>query len=369
MPELSQQVPALLQRARALLGLPGGPEARLAPAELRVAARAVEKLHRGLIADRELAHASTYDNPAHLGAYLLWWWPQTYAKACALVDMARAAGALPARVSRVVDLGSGAAAAAVAALDSLGGESLAVDASAAALAEARFLGGPRLATRQADVSSPSFRIEGPFEVAFIANALSELAPAARGPLFERLPLASGGAVLVVEPALRETGRALLELRDELLQRGWSAATPCLTQRPCPALSNPRDWCTAQHRWEPPGYFVQLARELGLRADEELAYAPMVLVRAIAPASAGAWRVVGVPRPEKGKKRLFVCSDEGRVALTRLDRDAAAGNEEFDRLRRGDLVLLRGVSPKGDGLRIGPGSEVRQTEQVPRGDRG
>jgi ribosomal protein RSM22 (predicted rRNA methylase) len=369
MPELPQHVPALLERARALLGLAGGPPAALAPAELRRAARAVEALHEGLVAGRVLARPATYDDPVHLGAYLLWWWPQTYAKVRALLEMARAAGALPEHAARMVDLGSGPGGAAVAALDALGGEALAVDASAAALAEARFLGAGRLATRHADLASPSFELDGEFDLALLANLLSELPPTAREPLVARLPLARDGAVLIVEPALRETGRALLEVRDALLRRGWAAAGPCLTQRPCPALSNPRDWCTAQQTWEPPEHLVQLARELGLRSDEELAYAPLILVRRIEPATAGTWRVVGVPQPEKGKKRLFVCSDEGRVALTRLDRDAGPANEDFDRLQRGDLVQLRGVEPKGDGLRIGAGSELRRLEQVPRGERG
>ena len=369
MPELPDHVPALLKRARALLGLGGGPPTALGRDELRPAALAVEALHRGLVGGRELARPKTYDDPAHLGAYLLWWWPQSYAKVRALVQMARASGALPARVARIADLGSGPAPAALAALDVLGGEAIAVDASTAALAEARILAGGRLATREADIASPSFRLDGTFDVALIANALCEVPLGARAPLFLHLPLAPDGAVLIVEPALRDTGRALLELRDALLRDGWMAAAPCLTQRPCPALSNPRDWCTAQHAWDPPEHLVQLARELGLRADEELAYAPLALVRHIAPAAAGIWRVVGVPQPEKGKKRLFVCSDEGRVAVTRLDRDSALGNGQFDELRRGDLVMLRGLSAKGDGLRIAPDSEVRRVDEVSRGERG
>src|SRR5438105_12842322 len=174
MPELSQHVPALLHRARALLGLGGGPERALAPAELRRAARAVEALHGGLVARRELARPETYDNPTHLGAYLLWWWPQTYAKVSSLLEMARAAGALPARVPRVVDLGSGPAPAAIAVLDALGGEAVAVDSSAGALAEARALAGGRLATRKADLADGSFRLDGAFDLVLIANALSEL---------------------------------------------------------------------------------------------------------------------------------------------------------------------------------------------------
>jgi len=363
---LSRRVPALLRRARALLGLPPGPADRLAPAELRHAARVVEALHQGLVGGRELARAGTYDEPAHLGAYLLWWWPQTYAKVQAMLALARSAGALRALPGRprILDVAAGPAPAALALLDALGGTALALDASAAALFEARALSEDLVRTQEADLQHGLPRLEGVFDVAVVANALSELPGASRVPLIEALPVAPAGAVLLVEPALRETGRALLEVRDALLRRGgWMAAAPCLTQRPCPALAHPRDWCTAQHAWEPPPHLAQLAAELGLRADEELAYAPLVLTRGVAPPPRDVWRVVGVPQPEKGKKRLFVCSDQGRMPVGRLDRDEGPGNADFDRLGRGDLVLLGGVVSKGDGLRIGPQSQVRRVDRL------
>lgn len=363
---LSRRVPALLRRARALLGLPPGPADRLAPAELRHAARVVEALHQGLVGGRELARAGTYDEPAHLGAYLLWWWPQTYAKVQAMLALARSAGALRALPGRprILDVAAGPAPGALALLDALGGTALALDASTAALFEARALSEDLVRTQEADLQHGLPRLEGVFDVAVVANALSELPGASRVPLIEALPVAPAGAVLLVEPALRETGRALLEVRDGLLRRGgWMAAAPCLTQRPCPALAHPRDWCTAQHAWEPPPHLAQLAAELGLRADEELAYAPLVLTRGVAPPPRDVWRVVGVPQPEKGKKRLFVCSDQGRMPVGRLDRDEEPGNADFDRLGRGDLVLLGGVVSKGDGLRIGPQSQVRRVDRL------
>jgi SAM-dependent methyltransferase len=361
MTALTDRVPALLGRARALLGLPPGPPDRLAPGELRRAARAASALHEGLVGRRALARAGTYDEPAHLGAYLLWWWPQTYAKVQAVLALARSAGTLPAMPARprTLDVGAGPAPAALALLDAAGGSALALDASAAALREAGALSRGAVATRQVDLAKGLPQLDGEVDLVVVANALSELPADSRAALIEALPLAPGGAVLLVEPALRETGRALLELRDELLRSGrWAAAAPCLTQRPCPALQHPRDWCTALHAWQPPTYVAQLASELGLRADQALAYAPLVLTRSVGPPPRDVWRVVGVPPPEKGKKRLFVCSDQGRVPVARLDRDAAPANADFDRLERGDLVMLGGVAPKGDGLRVGQGSEVR-----------
>ncbi|HET7785651.1 MAG TPA: small ribosomal subunit Rsm22 family protein [Myxococcales bacterium] len=334
---LDAKVPALLERARALLRLPGGPSGDLSPAEVAVAARAVLELHEGLVGRRTLARPQTYEG-AHLGAYLLWWWPQTWVKTQAALRMV----ALP-RSPRILDLGAGPGPAALAALDALGGEATCFDASEPALAEARALG-IRQTARRLPVEA--------FDVVLAANVLSELGdPLA---ILRRL----SGIVVLIEPALRETGRALLQIRDALVGEGWSTLAPCLTQKPCPALASPRDWCTAEVRWNPPWYFRRLADATGLRADEMISFAPLIVSRS-APLQPpmDTWRVVGAPPPENGKKRLWVCSDEGRLPLVRLDRHAAPQNAAFDELRRGDLVRLRGTERRGDGLRVGPGSSV------------
>ena len=327
---------ALLRRARALLRLPGGPRLELAPAEVRPAARAVIELHEGLVGERRLARPSTYSGEM-LGAYLLWWWPQTYARTQAALRMVPAPAA-----PRLLDVGSGPAPAALAALDLLGGEAVCHDASEAALAEARALG---IAATTREMPP------GPFDLTLAANVLSEL----DDPL--ELVRKLTGLVVIVEPALRETGRALLRLRDALLGEGWFAWAPCLMQRPCPALVSPRDWCTAEVRWTPPRWFRQLAGATGLRADEMLSFAPLILSREAPRNPPHLWRVVGVPPEEKGKKRVWVCGEEKRLPLVRLDRDAGAANAAFDGLRRGDRIRLRGTLRRGDGLRLGPDSGI------------
>jgi Mitochondrial small ribosomal subunit Rsm22 len=351
--DLEGRIPALLARARSLLDLGGGPAHRLAAGEIAKAARAVETLHEGLVARRELATAATYRDPAHLGAYLLWWWPQTYVK------VRSALGLVPglARPARILDVGAGPAPAALAILDGVGGEAVALDASEAALSEARALaGGAPLRTVRSEASSAR-SAGGEFDLIVLANVLSEIPEARRDALLDSLPLRSWGSVLLLEPALRETGRALLAFRDRALERGFFATAPCLTQRPCPALASPRDWCTASAQWDAPEHVRQLADATGLRADEGLSYAPLVLSRSGFAAQAGVWRVVGVAPPEKGKKRLWVCSDEGRIPLVRLDRDASPANARFDDLRRGDLVRVEHGESRPDGLRIGASSRL------------
>jgi hypothetical protein len=353
--DLAARIPALLARARALLDLGGGPSDRLAAGEIAKAARAVETLHEGLVGRRELATAATYRDRAHLGAYLLWWWPQTYAKVRSAL---RLAPGLP-RPARILDIGSGPAPAALAILDAVSGEAVAIDSSEAALSEARALAsGASLRTVRGEAAAAR-SAGGDFDLAVLANVLVEIPEARRDALLDSLPVRPAGSVLLLEPALRETGRALLAFRDRALERGWYATAPCLTQRPCPALASPRDWCTASAEWDPPEHVRQLADATGLRADEGLSYAPLVLARIRPAGESGLWRVVGIAPREKGKKRLWVCSDEGRLPLVRLDRDAAPANATFDDLRRGDLVRVEGADLRPDGLRIGPSSRVDQ----------
>ena len=356
----------MLSRARSLLGLPGGPRDRLGPREIDRAARAVMALHDGLVGARSLARPETYDERLHLGAYLLWWWPQSYAKVGAALRL------LPAGLlqrGRILDLGAGPGPAALAALDFLGeGEAVLVDASGAALDEAKALAdGEPLALRlwKLDAAALPLPAGERYQLICAANVLSELpgGPAERAQLLQRIcdeHLAPRGTLLLVEPALRETGRALLEVRDLLLQRGLHASAPCLTQRPCPALAFSKDWCTAEERWLPPPHVVQLAQATGLRADQLLSFAPLALSREAPPAVPDLFRVVGVAPPEKGKARVFVCNDEhGRAAAGLLDRDRSESNAAITSLRRGDLVTLRGLAPKGDGLRLGKDSVVRK----------
>jgi len=263
------------------------------------------------------------------------------------------------RRPRILDLGAGAAPAALAALDALGGEALALDQSKLALHEARTLGVGK--TQECDLTAGAPRLASQFDLILAANVLVELPGEAQAGFLERLcaeALAPLGAVVVIEPALRETGRALLQVRDALLARGsLRALAPCFTQKPCPALENPRDWCTAEKLWQPPPYFSQLAVATGLRADERLSYAPLVLARAAPIGDAETFRVVGVPPPEKGKRRLFLCNDAGRLPAALLDRDETPANQAFAGLARGDCARLTGLSLKGDGMRVGKESEV------------
>jgi len=74
-------------------------------------------------------------------------------------------------------------------------------------------------------------------------------------------LNEGGSLIVLEPALRETSRALQRLRDRL---GDHVYAPCLRAGDCPLLRRERDWCHAQRAGELPTRLADIAKAAGLR---------------------------------------------------------------------------------------------------------
>jgi len=86
---------------------------RLSGREIEVAGASLLALQRGLTGGRSLAGAGYMDDPAILGAYLLYYWPVSYMQ----VSLALAEN--PGFPRRVLDLGSGPGPASAALIDTL----------------------------------------------------------------------------------------------------------------------------------------------------------------------------------------------------------------------------------------------------------
>src|SRR5204863_8615054 len=156
---------------------------------------------------------------------------------------------------------------------------------------------------------------GPFDLVVSAHVLNELFVSEGPPerRVERLAglvrrwaerfLARDGRLILLEPALRETSRALLAVRDQLVAAGMRVVAPRFFRGACPALALPRDWCHDSAREAGPGgrlrrvdfsYLALAQRASGGGVDEGAGVDPTRL------------RVVSDPLPEKGRLRLFVC---------------------------------------------------------------
>ncbi|MBX3223119.1 MAG: hypothetical protein KF795_21580 [Labilithrix sp.] len=287
------------------------------------------------------------------------------------------------RPLRVLDLGAGLGAMtwglvrALAASGAVGQvDAVLVDEDAEALEAARAIGRAaravlgtapidlRLATEVRSlgaVSSGASAVEAraPYDVVILGQVLSEIDPRADpATRLERQAalvtdvldrtVAPDGALVIVEPALRERTRHLHALRDRVLAGGAATVfAPCLHAATCPMLAVETEWCHEDLPVDLPPWTVPLARAAGLRW-QGLTFSYLVLRKDGRTQAAGAagdhavrFRAVSDLLRSKGKIELFICREDGlRQRIRRLDRDAGGGRGvPFEDLRRGDVVTL------------------------------
>jgi SAM-dependent methyltransferase len=358
---LERWVPHLVAAWRRLRGSRADAPS-LTAEERRDIVAGAQRLSRGLTRERELAGARYFEDPQLLGAYLFLYWPVSYAQAASVLrEIGGARG-------RVLDVGSGPGPLALAALDGGAERALAIDRSAAALAVGRALAESAAAPLETARWEPSRQLpQGPFEVVLAGHVLNELYGddlAARATLVEAMlaRVSAGGFVILVEPALRETSRALLTLRDRLVAAGATVRAPCLFRGDCPALVRQTDWCHAERAWTAPSLIDELAHAAKLHR-ETLKMSYLVLQSPGAqwpPLPAGRlFRIVSEPLPQKGQHRYFGCGSEGRVPLVLPHKHVREANQAFADLERGDVIRVDRLTPRGDGWRLDDQSKVEK----------
>ncbi|HEY6476653.1 MAG TPA: small ribosomal subunit Rsm22 family protein [Polyangia bacterium] len=191
------------------------------------------------------------------------------------------------------------------------------------------------------------RVERRFELVVVAHLLNELfvdrAPAQRVALralrvraWAEGLLAPNGLLILIEPALRETSRELLAVRDQVLESGLHVVAPCFWTGPCPALVRERDWCHD-------------AAPVPSRPRVDFSY--LVLRREPVAPPPTLYRAVSDPFPEKGRLRIFICGPQGRHPLMRLSRHRGINNEALDRVVRGDTISIQNAVASEDGVRV------------------
>ncbi len=330
---------------------------------------AVLELSRLFTIGRSALSSSYLESPALAAAYLNYFLPVNLSKIQVLLDE------MPVVLAddpfTVLDLCSGPATGALAVLDwwhgrgSVSGLSVvAVDRSMTSLQQAESLWskycqtadltGTSLQTCKADVERTGWLKEvksrAPFNLIILANCLNEIHTDTTDPIEGRTRLvtellallAPQGTVMIVEPALRETSRALHQVRDRLLQeKRGTIYSPCLHENSCPALVNPYDWCHEERAWEPPVSIQEIDGDVGFIKDA-LKFSYLLLRKdgkTIIDRRPDVYRVVSELRELKGEKRAWLCNETGRSEIGRQDRLASPQNEAFDDWHRGAIVQI------------------------------
>ena len=280
---------------------------------------------------------------------------------------------------RVLDVGSGPGTASLAALDWMqrrshrqrGIEVTAVDSVRPALDEAQALwdaycriNAPdhaRLHCVHADLERNAWikLIDRSYQVIVMANTLNELYRTADDSVQRQVQMIQmlldrldhHGALIIIEPALRQTTRNLHHLRDRLLMlRACTIYSPCLHEHLCPALIKKDDWCHEERPWVPPPWITAIDQKVGLIKDAlKFSYAIFRKDGAtIVARNQEIFRVVSELRVLKGDSRAWLCNETGRPEVGRLDRDEVESNASVGEWHRGAIVRISGIEQKSPG---------------------
>jgi ribosomal protein RSM22 (predicted rRNA methylase) len=216
----------------------------------------------------------------------------------------------------------------------------------------------------------------PYHVIIIANTLNELYRTSQDPLQRQVELiqvllerlAPNGALIIIEPALRQTTRNLHRLRDQLLTlQACTVYSPCLHEQSCPALVKEDDWCHEERPWVPPSWISAIDKEVGFIKDA-LKFSYVIFRKdgaRIVPRNQDVFRLVSELRTLKGDTRAWLCNETGRAEVGRLDRDEAESNASVGEWHRGAIVRISGIEKKSSGSigRVKPTTSVRMIRPV------
>jgi ribosomal protein RSM22 (predicted rRNA methylase) len=298
-------------------------------------------------------------NEKAAAAYALYFLPINFAKLCFLLRRSQLSLlSEAARPLRVLDFGCGPGTGSLAALATLKGpleitlldreDSMRSLASRLVSAYAVKLEGVP-PTRATTLKSTSAFQEGvPYDLIIAANVLNELDPNVADRTLNQLAsaLSETGTLLLLEPALPAPTRALMKMRDRLLESfsSLSPAFPCTHRSACPMLKASKDdWCHgtlegAGKDFEDFKLVSQLDELLGFN-KHRVKYAASILRKACA--SPEGYRVITDAEKTHRGTEIILCGKDfyGQALLTK-----GAMSDENRHLRRVRSYELVQISP-------------------------
>jgi ribosomal protein RSM22 (predicted rRNA methylase) len=180
------------------------------------------------------------------------------------------------------------------------------------------------------------------DIVFCSNVLNEfskMSEASKLTLFKTIALhvlKKNGLLVIIEPALSETARKLMELRDLFLENiAADVPIPCGHTMSCPLLKDPKEWCHFELTWEPPKLRKKIEDSLGFHSGV-LKYSYLVFKKKSLEAPAfnarKRYRVLS-PALKNGNEYCVLLCSESDVLSLYFSKD----QKELKNIRRGNLL--------------------------------
>lgn len=364
--DLDNIVPILLGAWRRMHKL-SGPSDKLQTREFRSVVTGVKALQEKSLDGQSLIGRDYFTDKNLLGAYLLYDWIVHYQQGLSLL------GELPAPPRRVLDICSGAAPFAFAALRHGAQEVIATDRNESALqlgAEVCGRNGFPLTVRRWDCLKQPLPVDGPFDLIILAHCLEELFPQSVKGWQEQQnafiasllrKLTPEGHLLIVDSSYNEANRRVLMLRDHMVANGIPVQAPCVWRGECPALKTPNSPCYAQREFEKPYLVKEIQRAASINLSSlKMSY---VIFRNTAagwpvPETEPFYRVISPPVESFSGKRFYLCGTDGKKQLESRLSNHPPESRAFDYLKRGELIAVTDALRKENALDVIQDTVVR-----------
>ncbi len=381
-----------------------GRKERLDKKEISLLSSSLLKLQRGLTGERKMAGGSYMSEKETFGPYLLYYFPVSYLQVQTILDFIHSNGnrnnddkieeiAKKDEIG-ILEIGSGPAPGTTALCDrirkfnknakisvSLCDTSERAMQTAKKILESDFEN-VSVETKKADLEKSGLGDFGKktkkFDIVLMSHVLNELWKKDGDKIQKRLSfikaqaekLSENGILILNEPAMLESSRNLIKIRDEILGseafRGMNLVAPCpfSGSKKCPAMLSEKQTCHAEKMWKPFEPVMSLAKGAGLdRESVKMSF--FVFQKTEEQAESENEKTLTVVSDgmlnKSGRIRFMLCDGEKRFSLSAKKDDQHAKKIGFFDLHRYDKIQIKNPEIREGNFGVAEETEIEISE--------
>lgn len=385
--DIQRHIPTLVSLWRG-----NGRKERLDKKEISALSSSLLKLQRGLTGERKMAGGRYMSEKDTFGSYLLYYFPVSYLQIQTVIDFL---GNTIEDISKkyeigILEIGSGPAPGTTALCDRIRkfNKNAKISVSLCDTSETAMQTAKKILesdfenvcveTKKADLErngrEPFGKKTKKFDIVLMSHVLNELWKKDGDKIQKRLSfikaqtekLSENGILILNEPAMLESSRNLIKIRDEILEseafRGMNLVAPCPLSgsKKCPAMLSENQTCHAEKMWKPVEPVMSLAKGAGLdRESVKMSFFVFQKTEEQAePENRKTLTVVSDGMLNKsGRIRFMLCDGGKRFSLSAKKDDKHAKEIGFFGLRRYDKIRIENPEIREGNFGVAGNTEI------------